>query len=301
MARFEVGVLGAGKIGKLIASNLKYDTFNTVLISRNISSQIRFYLHTKGEKTRFKLNCKEPSSINYYFDFVWVTTKAQNVYDALQSIQKNINTDTIIILSQNGLGFHTQISNIFPKNTILLAPISYGVKIIDNKDIASCMKGTVMLGNYQGVLLAKHKDAILQNIHLNIKWSSDIQKEIELKFAINCIINPLSVIYNCSNGELLLKPGFKDISSNLAYEINNCLINKETISKEKILTKLYIVLENTTNNISSTLSDYKNRTQNELEFLNMHLTKLANKNSIKLKTNYVILAALSYIGVNNKL
>ena len=300
MAKFEIGVLGAGKIGKLIASNLPSDRFNTVLISRNINSPIRFNLSTKGEKTSYELNCKKASSIHYYFNFVWVTTKAHNAYDALQGIQKNINTDTVIILSQNGLGFHSQISNIFPKNNILLAPISYGIKATNNKDIASCMQGTVMLGNYQGILLAKYKDAILQNINLNIKWSLDIRKEIELKFAVNCIINPLSVIYNCRNGELLLKPGFQDISENLANEISNCLTSKDTISKEKILTKLYIILENTTNNISSTLSDYKNRTQNELDFLNRHLTKLAEENGIKLKTNCVILTALDYIGVKNK-
>ena len=300
MAKFEIGVLGAGKIGKLIASNLKNTNFNTVLISRKINSPIRFNLHTKCEKKSFELNCKKPSSIHYYFDFVWITTKAQNAYDALQSIQKNINTDTVIILSQNGLGFHEPISNIFPKNTILLAPISYGVRMIGDNDIASSMQGLVMVGNYQGILAAKQKDAIFQNINLNIKWSLEIYKEIELKFAVNCIINPLSVIYNCSNGELLLKPGFQDISENLANEISKCLTSKDTISKEKILTKLHIILKNTSNNISSTLSDYKNRTQNELDFLNRHLTKLASKNSIKLKTNCVILAALDYVGVKNK-
>jgi 2-dehydropantoate 2-reductase len=59
------------------------------------------------------------------------------------------------------------------------------------------------------------------------------------KLAANCVINPLTSIFRCTNGELLLEPSFLEMQENILMEVANVasgvliLMEKEKEAAEK--------------------------------------------------------------------
>ena len=47
---------------------------------------------------------------------------------------------------------------------------------------------------------------ILQTVLPDVAWHNNIRAELWRKLAVNCVINPLTAIWNCPNGELRHHP-----------------------------------------------------------------------------------------------
>ncbi|MEE3002964.1 MAG: 2-dehydropantoate 2-reductase [Pseudomonadota bacterium] len=288
-------VNGNGNIGKLFAINSKVDTW---VISRFLNdSQCMSLITPRGKKTR-TLKLVQATEINKEIRFIVMATKAYDLAAALNAIKSNLSEKTVIILTQNGLGFHEKILKLFPKCCIVFASITYGVKKYSDLAIYSDMKGSVKLGIISQVKndLSNKREIskLFRSLELNWLWSDNINQDILLKFAINCIINPLSIIYNCENGELESIAGFSDTIEKLASEIVLVLKNLET-SVDELIKQVYKVIAETRHNISSTLADYKQQKKTEIEFFNIHLTRLADKNKVDIRTNCAMLSIITQL------
>ena len=292
----KVGILGNGKIAKLIAASASDFTPQPVIITKNNCGNTEFIFNCDNESKLYRILQKRTSRIAQKFDCVYVTTKSYDALEALLGIKKNISIRTIIILVQNGLGLHEAVIRNFSYNPIVAAPISYGVRYMAKNNYASNSNGMVIYGELNKNISRQQKMILQGMLKLNTHWSNDIKTEIELKFAVNSIINPLSIIYNCSNGDLSQKQGYRQAKELMAEEIALAL-NNTYITAAKIIHRLDIISLGTCNNISSSLSDYRKRKKTEICHMNKYLENLAAKKNIKLQTNYVILAALSVLKV----
>ncbi|KFZ31588.1 hypothetical protein IDSA_02470 [Pseudidiomarina salinarum] len=88
------------------------------------------------------------------------------------------------------------------------------------------------------------------------------------KLAVNCLINPLTVIHQCRNGELLNLP-LTDLMQQLAAEISQLAAQRGVVLPAAgIVAQARQVAQKTAANWSSMLSDVRNQRPTEIDYLN---------------------------------
>lgn len=88
------------------------------------------------------------------------------------------------------------------------------------------------------------------------------------KLAVNCLINPLTVIHECRNGELLDLP-LNDLMLTLATEISWLAAHYDVdLPADEIVALARRVARQTASNWSSMLSDVRNQRPTEIDYLN---------------------------------
>jgi 2-dehydropantoate 2-reductase len=98
------------------------------------------------------------------------------------------------------------------------------------------------------------------------------------KLAANCVINPLTAIYNCPNGELLMEPSVPEIMHHVLDEISQVAKRmigdnddhdySDQLSTQVLTMFVRQVMQDTRSNKSSMLQDVLNKRRTEVDYLN---------------------------------
>ena len=299
-------VLGAGAMGRLIASYFVEHGCQCTLIRRNkkqfshtTSVTIR-RLYPEGSYRNFKVKLAQPSTLTANsIKNLLITTKAFDVVNALQSISHALDKQTRVILAQNGLGSQQEVCNLLRENSIWAASITHGAwKKNDNTfNVYYAGKGQIYLGPIQENKtnhVPFDADA-LPFESIDIQECENITEHLWTKLAINSVINPLTVLHNCHNGHLL-KARFQSSISALTFEASKVL-KANGFDTKHLQIKIEEVIKKTANNISSTLQDYRNKKPTELSFINGYLLRQANKHNLSLPKNVQLQKQLALLDV----
>ena len=124
------------------------------------------------------------------------------------------------------------------------------------------------------------------------------QDQMELllwqKLAINCAINPLTLLHQCRNGELLQDPAIKQQMRQLCDEIPAvALAEGIDLEGEQLFQRASQVAEDTSDNISSMLQDSQAGRRTELEQITGYLCQRAEHWEIAVPNNLQLLKQLS--------
>jgi 2-dehydropantoate 2-reductase len=288
-------IVGDGNIGNFLAIMFRQNELVRV-ISKKYQGPKKLILQTPNNHITTTIQYLNKDNIKNKPELLIIATKTYDLYNSLNDLQHYLKPNTIIILVQNGLGTHAIIKDLIPNNPIIAAPLSYGVKTIAPQTLSSSLQGKIQLGQLAGKTLTLEQQQQIKNMfqatELNWQWQHNIEQKIKQKFAINCIINPLTVIYNCQNGSLKNIAGCKYIIEKLANEISKTIPDIGWSSTE-LITETNNVITLTATNKSSMLTDYQNNKATEIEFLNKQLSNVAKKNNIDIPTNSAILCLLS--------
>ncbi|MDP3695874.1 MAG: 2-dehydropantoate 2-reductase, partial [Desulfocapsaceae bacterium] len=109
---------------------------------------------------------------------------------------------------------------------------------------------------------------ILQDAGLDVTLSRDIRSQLWAKLFINAAINPLTALYNRTNGQLLTSCAARSRLKNIVYEAETvaraCGI---AISVDPLKATL-AVCKSTARNISSMLQDRRHQRPTEIDAIN---------------------------------
>lgn len=280
-----VHILGAGSIGCLFGYYFNKAGIPVTLIRRgNISDNTAtITLKKNGEVFCTKLDQVEPMHTTK-IDILLITTKTYDTQAALQSVAHAISDSTLLIICQNGIE-HYQILKGFPKNAIYAAVCFEGVKKSSPLNIEHTGAGFTDLG-----ALRTNKDDIslsaLFHTELVINKSEEIEAIIWKKLVANSCINPLTVYFDCLNGDLLNKPSAIDYINQL---INEALpvINSYNINLTPDTLKEYCIngIKKTARNSSSMREDVRHNRRTEIDSINAAIAAKAKKLEKTAKTH----------------
>ena len=126
---------------------------------------------------------------------------------------------------------------------------------------------------------------------IDCRWEKNINYFRWKKVAINSIINPLSVIYNATNGELLRLPAARELMKKLSDECAAVFSASDiNISAEEIIETSQQIMKKTDKNYSSMLQDFMSGLQtSEINFFNAKLIQLGDQHGIALPYHEKIL------------
>ncbi|EEQ90826.1 2-dehydropantoate 2-reductase [Blastomyces dermatitidis ER-3] len=124
-----------------------------------------------------------------------------------------------------------------------------------------------------------------------------LQHQLE-KLVINCIINPLTVIFDCFNGDLLYNYHISRVQRLLLLEISAVICAlpelqgvpgiQARFAPDRLRTLAVSVMANTAKNVSSMLQDVRLRNPTEIKYMNGYIVKRGEELGIKCALNYMV-------------
>ncbi|KAL1963742.1 hypothetical protein VTN77DRAFT_7808 [Rasamsonia byssochlamydoides] len=250
-----------------------------------------------------------------------VAVKAPQTVAALKSVSHRLTPESTVLLLQNGMGTVEELNEkVFPdprqRPHYMMGIISHGLVRQEPFRVSHTGVGTMILSPLPGkgpLKRAEEKDEdwapstkyLLRTLTLTPPLvavaetpTALLQYQLE-KLAINSVILPLTVLFDCENGELLYNYNITRAMRLLLIEISTVIcalpelqgvpgINSRFAPER--LRSMVVHLANKTSKItSSMLEDVRRGRKTEIEYLNGYIVRRGEELGIRCALNYLIM------------
>jgi 2-dehydropantoate 2-reductase len=297
-------ILGAGSMGCLWAAYLNKAGHAVTLICKNEQQYTEFqqqrplYLQINGQKQIFpNVTLTHPGllTVTTPIKHVLVCVKAYRTEHAISAILPFIASNATIVLMQNGMGQHEWLCHTLPHCAIYAALTTEAALKHDQLWVEHTGHGQTQIGcinqHFNNHIMETLRCALECHLHFNIEAA------LWQKLVVNCCINPLTVLYECQNGELANNTDAQLIIQSI---IKECKMLAGALGKPDYL--LHIedtvaeVIQRTAKNTSSMRQDALAHRQTEIDHINGYIIKQAKALGIATPANTAIVEAIySYI------
>lgn len=250
-------VVGQGALGSLMAVQLAQQQQPVQLkLRKNGSATIVF----NGQPWRFTSHAelREPS-------LIFAAVKAYQVAPLIAELsQQSAFADSTLILSYNGM-----LTN---ESALLRAQdwhwITTHGAYRDGNEVIHAGRGESWLGSMTGQMSQPDFFVTLAQALPPLHWQADIRQRRWQKLAINCLINPFTVLYQCRNGELAkrIKPSEWHAVADEIVQL--AAHNGVTLAAPELMAQAQQVVKQTAQNRSSMLQDFLHQRPLEIDYLN---------------------------------
>jgi len=277
-------IIGAGAIGCLWAHNLTQVGFAVRLILRNEQRLIE-YQATDGirytdmeSKTRESAPEAELACNDSPITHLLVTTKAFSTKEAVSSVKHRLQKNAHIVLLQNGMGQHEEVSALLPHCKIWAAVSTDGVYLDTPFRVVRAGQGETVLGQFLQPNQENDLTPLLPKSigDLTLTHSNNVALYLWRKLAINAAINPLTALLGCKNGELTASLEYRNKVINLCDEIEAVASHlKQPLFDQILSEQVFLIANLTANNFSSMHQDVLHQRKTEIDYINGYLQSKA--------------------------
>lgn len=203
-------VLGAGSLGILWASRLARAGLPVQLILRN-PQRLADYRNagglrlTENGQTHLYRIPAELAQMDTPIRRLLVACKAYDAENAVAQVAGRLTASSEILLLQNGLGSQQAVASRWPAARCIFVSSTEGAYRQDGFHATFAGFGQNWLGD-PGDSAPPAWLEDLAKASIPHQWTADIMARLWHKLALNCAINPLTVLHDCRNGELLAQP-----------------------------------------------------------------------------------------------
>lgn len=272
-----IGILGLGAVGTLMAHHWQQHCLYALTRQQQEAS---CRLDDEGSITTLSLPAWQGESL----DWLLVCTKAAATLDALYPWLPQLTGVQRLLLLQNGMGQHERVRQWLHQNGLsceLWAAISTeGAWRRDDGVIVRAGKGEILAGPLTGC--SNRIKPADNTAPAPCKTVDNIQQYQREKLAVNAVINPLTALYRCRNGELLEHPDYYPHFKALCDEVGNLYQQLGWPLAFDPLTRISAVANATAANRSSTLQDHLAGRPDELAYITGYLLEQAAAAAIEL-------------------
>ncbi|MFT5162972.1 MAG: 2-dehydropantoate 2-reductase [Alteromonadaceae bacterium] len=294
-------IIGRGSIGLLWAHQLNQLGHSVKLLVKNSTSatitQLQFTA-TTGEQTLFSVmvnNIDNLASSTTTINYLLVPLKAYDILPAIKQIKPYIHATTLVILCHNGMGTIEQVqAELGAEQPLMFVSTTHGAYRKNPQHVVHTGLGATKAGwinsywpssdQYSG----KEVSDTINKILPPLSWHEDINQVLWQKLAINCVINPITAIKQCKNGELTT-PRFAEQIQRLCQEIsevaNHC---GQTFTPAGLADSCDEVIRATAANFSSMNRDIAASRLTEIDYINGYLINKAQLLGIEVPENQAL-------------
>ncbi|OUM09123.1 2-dehydropantoate 2-reductase [Pseudomonas syringae] len=201
-------VLGAGSLGCLWATRLTRAGLPVRLILRD-ADRLAAYHANGGCVTLIESDVAVPYPVEAQtaahdepVERLLVACKAYDAERAVAQLASRLTKNADVILLQNGLGSQDAVAAQIPHSRCIFASSTEGAFLESDWRVRFAGHGFTWLGDAANPA-APSLLQDLRNSRIPHEWTPDILTRLWRKLALNCAINPLTVLHACRNGGLL--------------------------------------------------------------------------------------------------
>ncbi|WP_219265940.1 putative 2-dehydropantoate 2-reductase [Pseudomonas sp. Xaverov 259] len=262
-------ILGAGSLGTLWATRLSRAGLPVRLIVRDAARLASYReaggltLVEHGIENSYPVIGETPDSPGPIHRLL-VACKAYDAQSAIAQLQHRLAPDAELILLQNGLGSQDAVAAQLPQARCIFASSTEGAFRDGDWRVVFAGHGFTWLGD------SSHPTAPLwlDDLHaagIPHDWSTDILTRLWRKLALNCAINPLTVLYQCRNGGL--QAHHCEVAT-LCAELSELLeCCGQPAAAQDLHSEVERVIQATAANYSSMYQDVANNRRTEISYL----------------------------------
>lgn len=254
-----------------------------------------------------------------------VATKTIRTIPALMALKHRISRDTTICFLQNGMGVIDDVNTqIFPdeatRPTYMQGVVTHGANVPPERTeqdpffVVHAGQGTIALGviprdkDKEDDKIADTARCLSRTITRSPVLCAVAFTHIELlqlqleKLAVNCVLNPLTVLLDNRNGSILYNYPLTRTMRLMLAEISLVIRSLPELqgipnvphrfSAERLETLAVQVAFKTKDNISSMLADVRAGRETEIEYINGYIVKRGEELGITCVVNYTIMQAV---------
>jgi 2-dehydropantoate 2-reductase len=275
-------IIGAGAIGKVLATFLKLENKKVVILRGSIDDQSNYF-----ERIEVELNNKttveaavEISTISNFSvlnGLIVITSKSFGNPHLAEALKTKVTHSPIVIL-QNGLNVEQPFSDHGFSEIYRCVLFATSQPVSKNKfrfkPVATSPIG-IIKGNISSLSTIVQK---LNSTNFKFKREENIQPVIWTKTIINCVFNSVCPLLETDNGIFHRNEHALSIAKRVIAE---CL----TVAKEKgilldftkVVDTLLVISKSSDGQLISTYQDIKNKRKTEIETLNFAIANIANE------------------------
>ncbi|MBX9754585.1 MAG: putative 2-dehydropantoate 2-reductase [Pseudomonadaceae bacterium] len=262
-------VLGAGSLGTLWAVRLARASLPVRLILRD-QARLNAYQQAGGltliEQGQHCLHAIEAETLNASTPIqrLLLTCKAYDAAAVMGALKPRLAANAEVILLQNGLGSQQQVAEQLAPLRCIYASSTEGAFRQSDFTVVFAGAGHTWLGD-------PHQPAApmwleqLSRAGIPQQWTAEILSRLWRKLAINCAINPLTVLHDCRNGELLNYPA--EVSNLCAELVELLQANDQASAAVDLHAEVLRVINATAANYSSMQQDVSRQQRTEISYL----------------------------------
>ncbi|GJE85801.1 2-dehydropantoate 2-reductase-like protein [Phanerochaete sordida] len=296
------------------------------------------FLHEVSSDHRHSPSSSKASPI----DSLIVCVKAHHTVSSIRALVPRLTPDSTIVLMQNGMGIYDALIRDIFRNPdqrphFVLASITHGAWLKDHMHVVHAGVGGIQLGIFpeEGIDFEQsfpelHLDDIASEgtasryaslratvaaltgmDALNVQWQTfyNIQMAMRRKVVVNAVINPLTALMDCKNGEIFAHTSGKAICDRVCMEASNVfraqhraeLVATKASSRdrntefpfqltaESLAQEVQRVAQVTAGNYSSMLMDIRQGRDTEIGFMNGYLQTIGRKHHLQMPTNALLM------------
>ncbi|MBS9426177.1 2-dehydropantoate 2-reductase [Photorhabdus caribbeanensis] len=277
----KITVLGCGAIGKLWLAALSQQKHQVQGWLKTTRSHLSVHIDEMNGEVFNKSIPTNNSDHLANSELLIVCLKAWQVADAVNNLLPKLSPNCPILLLHNGMG--TQEELLSAPNPILLGVTTHGA-YQDDQQVYHTASGITHIGattsNATGFSSLAN---VLHRSLPDVAWHNDILSISWLKLAANCVVNPLTALYECQNGDLLRYPEQLNI---LCEEIIQ-VMQRENIHTtiDNLIAYVYDVIKLTAKNYSSMLQDVRAKRRTEIDYITGYLLRRARTHGLAAPEN----------------
>lgn len=277
----KVTVLGCGALGQLWLTALYkngHEVQGWLRVPQPFCSVN--LIETDGSNFNESMTANDPDFLATS-DLLLVTLKAWQVSQAVKNLAAILPASAPILLIHNGMGTFDELKSV--EQPLLLASTTHAARR-DGNVIIHVAQGTTHIGPAKSYR-EDYSDLadILQNVLPDVAWHDNIHSALWSKLAVNCVINPLTALKDCRNGDLRDFP--QEINA-ICHEVA-AVMQREGIhtTAENLLMYVNQVIESTAENISSMLQDIRAQRHTEIDYITGFLLNRARAHGLSVPEN----------------
>ncbi|NVJ60453.1 MAG: 2-dehydropantoate 2-reductase [Gammaproteobacteria bacterium] len=288
-----VYISGSGAIGGLWARHLLNANYPVTFISKQLdnvenSIELKFnnLINNEVDQIQTQSIAQLSPEQTKKIKILLVCVKSYQLSTALNSIKHAIDSNSQVILFQNGMGNLEIAKQLIPEAKLFLASNTHGANRTSDFCVTYAGAGKTLVGpatNSQSTAgISSFIDA-LNNALPPVIWTQNIQDHLWEKLAVNAVINTLTARYQCPNGDLIKNPDLLLKLKQLVLELEQLYgqLGKQTIA-DNIQTNVSNIASLTAKNKSSMLQDRMNQRPMELDAISGYVLTQAKTAGISM-------------------
>ena len=277
-------ILGAGSLGTLWATRLARAGLPVRLILRD-QARLQAYraaggltLVEQGEERLYEIPGETIDSGEPIARLL-VACKAYDAEKAIAQLASRLTPEAELILLQNGLGSQDSVAAQVPQARCIFASSTEGAFRDGDWRVVFAGHGYTWLGDAGHPTPPIWLDDLSAS-NIPHEWSTDILTRLWRKLALNCAINPLTVLHDCRNGSLQQhRCEVATLCAELTELLERC---GQPAAAQDLQYEVERVIQATAANYSSMYQDVANNRRTEISYLLGHACNVASRHRLTL-------------------
>jgi 2-dehydropantoate 2-reductase len=279
-------VVGEGAIGLLSAAHLHLAGY-PVQLHRRTAGPFDFVFQSAVSSQSLSL----PSQIQQPYSLILLPVKAYAIVDAVQQLLPLMTGNAQLVLSHNGMGTIEQVLPLLkPEQGLWFLSTSHGAFKPDDATLIHSGQGQSVLGPLNQAAFAQQQNVeqAMQAALGPLVVMADIWPALWQKLAVNAVINPLTALHQCKNGELSNSKYTAAIELLIEEFVLVAKASGQDFSIEAIQSRVTQVIRQTADNYSSMQQDFVKGRRSELDYITGFLLKQAEQHQLQLPAHQAI-------------